>query len=119
MKKLMTTTEGVNGGDLADWDYDRAAEEFHRDAAARALALVSAYRAEPGDVQGWKVLTDDLLPALPPEGSPLRASWTERNRRLMATLLALASLASRVVDVAYADQDEWLADQQEVLSRPE
>lgn len=89
--------------------------ERHREAAARAVALVVALRPETADVVGWRALTSDLVPPLPPAASALRAEWEERRRDLTATMLALASLTSRVIDVAFADPDEWLADQAEVL----
>ena len=103
--------------EVARWDYDRQAEHFHRDNHARAMALVAAYRTEDGDLPGWKALTDDLFPPLPPASNvTARAEAVERQRRVTATLLAMCSLCSRTLDVAFADPDVWLEDQrQEVL----
>ena len=102
--------------DLTDGDRHREARQFHRDQHARALALLRIYRAGDGrDLCDWQALIDDLTPPIPPEGDPERAQAVERLRRLVATLLALVSLSSRLREEGSAEPDEWLRSRHEAL----
>jgi hypothetical protein len=102
--------------DVTDADGQREARQFHRDQHARVLALLRAYRAGNGrDLADWQVLIDDLTPPLPPVGDPDRVDALQRVRRVAATLLALVSLSSRLLDAASAEPDEWLRARHEAL----
>ena len=99
-------------------DPEREARQFHRDQHARVLAMLRTYRAGDGrDLAEWQALIDDLTPPVSPAGDPRRAEEMERFRRVVATLLALLNLSSRLLDAASAEPDEWLRDRHEALLR--
>ena len=102
--------------DLTDWGGRREERQFHRDQHARALALLRTYRARSGrDLADWQALIDDLTPPLPPTGDPDRVDALERLRRVSATLLALVSLSSQLLEAASPEPDEWLRARHESL----
>ena len=99
-------------------DPEREARQFHRDQHARVLAMLRTYRAGDGrDLAEWQALIDDLTPPLPPAGDPQWAEEMERFRRVVATLLALLALSSRLLDAASTEPDEWLRERHEALLR--
>ena len=80
--------------------------------------MLRTYRAgDDRDLAEWQVLIDDLTPPPLPEGEPHRAEEMERFRRVVATLLALLALSSRLLDAASTEPDEWLRDRHEALLR--
>ena len=99
-------------------DPEREARQFHRDQHARVLAMLRTYRAgDDRDLTEWQALIDDLTPPLPPAGDPQQVEEMERFRRVVATLLALLALASRLLDAASTEPDEWLRERHEALLR--
>ena len=71
--------------------------------------MLRTFRAGNGrDLAEWQALIDDLTPPLPPAGDPQCAEEMERFRRVVATLLALLALSSRLLDAASTEPDEWL-----------
>lgn len=99
-------------------DPEREARQFHRDQHARVLAMLRTFRAGDGrDLAEWQALIDDLTPPLPTTGEPQCAEEMERFRRVVATLLALLALSSRLLDAASTDPDEWLHEHHEALLR--